>query len=135
MHAAGRTEKCFNEGETVTYQCTVPAVVGVLDWNGVGFDCPNSNTISNNVLPLQTATCPLREIPVGKCGPYFGNLTCTDDEQHLISVLQFKSDYSIMNGGNISCLLNTNETETFEVTIGGKFILFWFLLLALNLLF
>ena len=121
--AAG-TEICFHEGETVTYQCRVPAEVGVLDWNGVGFDCPSSNSIANNVLPLPTETCPLPFEPVyfGECGPYFGNLTCTEDQQHLISVLKFEANYE-MNGGNISCrLFRGGEIETFTVRVGGKLI-------------
>ncbi len=123
IYIAARTaKKCLNEGRTVTYQCQVPAVVGVLDWNGVGFDCPTDSTISNNTLPLQTSACPLLDQPVynAVCGPYSGNLTCAEDQEHLISVLEFKSNYSMMNGGNISCLLNTDRVEIFSVRIGGK---------------
>ncbi len=102
MHAADR---CFNEGKIVTYHCRVSAEVGTLDWNGIGFDCPSSDTITNNTLPLPTAPCPLSDEPVyiGICGPYFGNLTCTDD-QHLTSILEFETNIE-MNGGTINCRL------------------------------
>ncbi len=118
-------EDCFNEGQIVTYECQVPAVFGTLDWNGVGFDCPDAHTISNNALLFPTAPCPLPfanedGVYIGVCGPYFGNLTCTEDGAHLISVLEFEANYE-MNGGNISCkFLNTNRIETFPVRVRGK---------------
>ncbi len=121
MHAADRTNNCFNEGQIVTYECQVPAVGGTLDWKGIGFDCPSHNTIANNVLPLPTTSCPLDEpVYTGICGPYFGNLTCTDDQQSLLSVLEFNSSFG-MNGSTINCLLNNIGIETFSVRIGGKF--------------
>ncbi len=96
-------------------------MLGSLDWNGVGFVCPSNNTGSNNVLGLPTTPCPLPFGPVhnGRCGPYLGNLTCTEDGNYLISVLKFKAKYA-MNGGTISCQLNDITNETFPVRVGGK---------------
>ena len=101
---------------------------GKLIWKGVGFDCPNPTHPNNkNTISLPTTSCPLQianedGIGTGSCGPYFGNLNCTS-EQNLISMLTFKANYE-MNGGSISCeFLRTNKNKTFPVRVGGKFAL------------
>ncbi len=121
-------EDCLKEGTMVTYECQFPAVQGTLIWKGVGFDCPNPTHPNNkNTISLPTTSCPLQianedGIGTGSCGPYFGNLNCTS-EQNLISMLTFKANYE-MNGGSISCeFLRTNKNKTFPVRVGGKFAL------------
>ncbi len=117
-------EDCCREGQIVTFECQIPAEVGTLDWKGVGFDCPNTNTVANNVLGIPTARCP--NLPfanddgahTGKCGPYRANLTCIEDQQNLTSVLEFEANYT-MSGGNIICQFN-DMTKTFPVRVGGK---------------
>ncbi len=100
-------------------------MAGILNWNGVGFDCPsNISYFTNNVISIPTTPCPLSFgfEHTGVCGPYSGSLTCTDDQEQLLSVLEFEANYE-MNGGNISCLFRGGEIEILSVRVGGKLII------------
>ena len=112
---------CYPEGQIVTLSCVVPAQIGVLAWDGVGFFCPNpSNPIVENVIRLLTTTSQQCYEEHGVCGPYSGTLSCLGNGS-LISDLSFVTDSS-MNGGNIVCAYQNQLVQTIPLLVGSKYI-------------
>ena len=120
---AASKQECHIQGNLVIHQCSVPAEPGLLEWVGSGFDCVSHQTVINNKLVLTTVD-PIvcrSSMPVetGLCGPYEGNLTCTEDGTELISLLWFYANQTL-NGGYIKCMHRGKVFETFLIQTGGK---------------
>lgn len=123
LAASNSHEGCHREGEVVFFRCSLPdgPAAGILDWEGNVLICPSINTITDNILPLHTSFCPLPTQREGFCGPFFGNLTCLENDTVLLSLLKFVANYSVLNGGVVYCEHNDKILATFEIRIGRKF--------------
>ena len=98
----------------------VPRLTGILEWDGVGFDCVDAdNTFGSNLLPLLTSEDPSHCTEErGLCGPYSGSLSCLGNGS-VISDLSFIARYS-MNGGFIECAFRYDVIETILLQVGGN---------------
>ena len=96
----------------------VPALNGVLTWNGIDFNCPSANTLNNNILSLLTSDsqCP-QPLQRAECGPYTGTLSCLGNES-LTSDLYFVANHS-MHGGEIMCVHRGTVVRSIILQVEG----------------
>ena len=97
----------------------VPVNTGILEWDGVGFDCFKADTtLGNNSLPLVTprylTQCTEER---GTCGPYSGTLSCLGNGS-VTSDLSFVASSS-MNGGVIECGHRDAVVKAISLRVGG----------------
>ena len=99
--------------------CVVPIQIGILTWDGVGFDCLKKEQIfGNNSLPLVTPQDPSQcTVERGTCGPYRGTLSCLGNGS-VISDLSFVASSS-MNGGVIECEHRDAVVKAISLRVGG----------------
>ena len=111
-------QQCYEERENIFLQCSVNASGSVLKWNGYGFNCPSSSSADNNTISLEVLCFPEQ---TGVCGPYYGNLTCPNQNStEVISWLTFMANYS-MNKQSFECLYKPgNIDKSYPIRVGGK---------------
>ena len=125
--AVDSIEECFFDGEPASYGCP-PVLLPednsfiLLVWDGIGFDCSNSNDLQNNLITLSNPAYPTCQPEHNMCGNYSATMTCINDQPNTyLSTLSFIAHRDTMNGGIIHCgLFRGPVYQNFSVRIGGK---------------